>query len=269
MSPLARGSFWHEVLEHLFPKLREAQLLGEAFESLPPALIDEVLGAAAEAIEGRAHVGHPQLWRLGRERARGMVARLLSMEHRGLPFAPLEPSETEWVFGPKSAHPEWQGIALPGLTAEAPPVLVEGKIDRLDRAGGALGLLDYKSSSVDKKRKQDDFLRADFQLPLYLFAARQAGHLGPVRGAWLSLTDGRVVSLEDVFEGDLETLLSIDPGVRRRALEKGEANLANEVHALVGKLKQGDFAPRAHDCERCDHRPVCRISERRVEGGGE
>ncbi|MBX5480950.1 MAG: PD-(D/E)XK nuclease family protein [Myxococcaceae bacterium] len=262
-----QGSFWHRVLELLFPKLKERDLLSRKPEDLPPEVIDEALAQAAADAEATGHTGHPALWRLGREKARRMVRRVLSFEARGLPWHFLEPSRTELTFGREGAEPRWREVAIPGADGE-PPIHVEGKIDRIDTGNGALGVVDYKSSRVSRgKALLEALLVREFQLPLYLYAARAAGHGGALKAAWLSLKDGAPVDLETELrkhELTLEDLLTTDP-VRRAELEQNEKkNLITAVQRLVSGLRQGRFPARPDDCGFCPYQRVCRITQRRM-----
>lgn len=264
-----RGSFWHRVVEELFPRLKQEGLLAKSPREVPDAVLTAALKAAVEYTEATSHLGHPALWRLGRERALAMVRRLLGREHRGLPFEGYEPTGAELVFGRKNAATEWREVVIPAHHEGEVAVYLEGKIDRVDVSARGLGVIDYKSGTQYKKERRDNLLISEFQLPLYLFAARSAGHHGDLHAAWLSLKDGRALSFLDVIEDfpDLDSMLAADVATRSERAESAQPNLPNVVHALLAKLRSGDFAMRAHECGRCGFRAVCRVSGRRLEGG--
>ncbi len=272
MDARGQGSFWHKVLEVLFPLLKEEGLLGAAPEDVPPGLIDRALDTAAQAAEQSGHTGHPALWRIGHERARRMVRRVLGSPARGLPFHHMEPLRPELLFGSPEADEAWREIPIPGPHGE-PPVYVRGKIDRLDGGNGQLGVVDYKSGEVKKnKGLREAFLATEFQLPLYLHAARVAGHDGPLKAAWLSLKDGEPTDLEGELakmQLSLEDLLASDPETTRRLEGEGLQNLSMAVHRLVAGLREGRFPAQPEDCKFCNFARVCRISERRMPEGGE
>ncbi|MFL5320619.1 MAG: PD-(D/E)XK nuclease family protein [Myxococcaceae bacterium] len=258
-----QGAFWHAVLEQLFPALRDANLLEKRADEIPDELIDAALQKAVERSEKRHHVGHPALWKLSHERARAMVRRLLSMEHRGLPFEDHVPSATELKFGKKDSPEPWREIVIPAGEGEE-PIHLEGSIDRVDTSPKGTGIVDYKSSGL-KEKKFDKLLTAEFQLPIYLYAAKVAGKSDAVAAAWLSLKDGEAKPLVPMIEKaqPFAHFLETTPEVRARARELGQKNLANAVHELVGSLRKGQFAIRPQDCEYCSFRAVCRISDRR------
>jgi len=264
-----QGSFWHHVLEELFTRLKRAGLIGRAADEVPQALIDEALTTAADAAEQAGHVGHPLLWKLDRERARAMVARLLRTEHRGLPFEQLSPMRAELVFGREGADPEWREVRLPDLCG-GPDVFVAGKIDRLDSGSDGVGVIDYKSGNISTaKNLVEELLVTDFQLPLYLYAIRSLGNRGNLDGALLSLKTGKVTQLEAALRehGDvrIEDLVATDAQVRKELEGSGRKNLANAVHSMLGKLRAGEFPIRPRDCSFCSFQPVCRITERRFQ----
>ncbi|HLL83660.1 MAG TPA: PD-(D/E)XK nuclease family protein, partial [Longimicrobium sp.] len=194
-----QGTFWHKVLEELFPRLKAKGLLRRPAEEVPDALIDEAVKAAIESLEARDHVGHPALWGLEHDRARAMVRRLLNSDERGLPFDGHEPAFTELRFGHPEASPEWRHVAIPGGPGEA-DIHVQGKIDRVDVGGGALGVVDYKGSVKAPGQLWEELLTVEFQLPLYLYAARASGHDGAMRAAWLGLRHGELRTLNELLE---------------------------------------------------------------------
>lgn len=259
-----RGTFWHKVVERLFQVLEERGLLGKAPEEMEDlgAVVEEVLEAVGKDFERRHHVGHQRLWELAKARARVMVRRILSGEHRGLPFARLRPERFELPFGPRRSEEGWGAVTLP-VAGEV--IHLEGTIDRLDSSGGEVGLIDYKSGRLDKKELRERLLQTDFQLPLYLYAARASGRAEARHAAWFSLRTGEVIQLSELLtEEELEGLLATEPEVRARLAQEERPNLPNAVERLVAQVRNGDFSVRPKDCGLCSYRAVCRITERRL-----
>jgi ATP-dependent helicase/DNAse subunit B len=268
MDARGKGSFWHRVLEELFRRLQARGLIGRALEEVPATLIDEALEVAASEIEKENHVGHPALWQLDRQRARAMVARLLRSDHRGLPFERLSPESAELSFGREGAAAPWREVRMPDLRG-GPDVFVSGKIDRLDSGPGCVGVVDYKSGGIlSGKQLIDNLLETEFQLPLYLYAVRSVVRPFRMDAALLSLKNGKLTNLGGALKeyGDIriDELISADPETRKRLEESGRKNLPNAVHALLGRLRSGEFSIRPKDCSYCSFRPVCRITERRL-----
>ena len=263
-----RGTFWHRVMEEVFQALKEHKLLGQAPEDIPKEVLEKAVKKASKHFEELHHVGHRELWKLAGEKAHAMVRRILTDQRRGLPFDPLVPEGFELKFGPAAKDPRWADVKL--MVADD-AIIFEGQIDRLDTAGVEVGVIDYKTGKLDKRTLKENLLLSDFQLPLYLYAARVSGHVGARNAAWFSLRTGATIHLSDVLPpAELEDLLSTDPEVRERVAEAQGLNLPNAVEALVKRLRKGDFPARPNDCGRCGYRAVCRITERRVteEGSG-
>ena len=65
-------------------------------------------------------------------------------------------------------------------------------------------------------------------------------------------------------KSSVKDLLATDELTRARSQKEGTPNLANAIQGLVGKLRSGDFGARPLDCEYCDLKPVCRISQRQL-----
>ncbi len=262
-----RGSFWHKMMEILFLKLAASGLLNRPIEEIPSEIIEHSLNEAALDVERSGRVGHPLLWKLSRDRAAAMSRKLLQKDHRGLPFDGLSPVHAELHFGRPQAPAGWREVRIPGDGRE-PEVFFEGTIDRLDASASGTGVLDYKSSRVGQgKRTMEKLLRTEFQLPLYMYAARRAAPAQKLDGAWLSLKDGNPAYLSRLLaeQGNqtIDDLLSTDPEVRERMEKSGGKNLANAVHALLRSLRVGNFPVRPSDCRLCAYRAACRISERR------
>lgn len=262
LDPRRRGTFWHRVLEELFRRLKEMDLLGKGADEVPDEVLDKALAVAARHLEERDHVGHHALWRLAREKARSMARRILTDERRGLPFERYVPEGFELQFGPEAKQDTWRNVFL---MAGDEAVFFEGKIDRLDAGPGNVGVIDYKSGKLDKRSLREKLLTSDFQLPLYLYAARASGHSEARQAAWFSLRTGTTIHLNEVLEPqEVENMLATDPATRLKLAAEGGLNLANAVENLVHTLRAGQFATRPKDCGSCGYRAVCRITERRV-----
>jgi hypothetical protein len=137
-----------------------------------------------------------------------------------------------------------------------------------------VGVIDYKSGHLSRSELRSKLLEAsDFQLPLYLYAARASGHRDTRQAAWFSLRTGKAILLSEVLADkkqelslDLDELLSTEPDVRQRLAAEQKPNLANAVESLVRTVRAGQFAMRPKDCGRCGYQAVCRITERRIVG---
>lgn len=265
-----RGTFLHAVMEALLPRLKVAGLLGKEkspalLEQLAPHL-DAAIEVAAEETGRRHALGNPVLWDLARATARRAALRMVLGEG-ALPFAGAEPREVELRFG---AEGEGLGpVAFPAALEGETDVYLRGKIDRVDAGEGLVGVLDYKSTVRQPKELRAEFLKSEFQLPLYLHVLKQREAKAELAAAWQSFKDGKVTRLDKAVEEklDLGALLATSRA-EREGLEANE-NLGNALHSLLARLRAGQFGPRPLDCKHCDFERVCRISDRRLEGEGE
>ncbi|HZH04257.1 MAG TPA: PD-(D/E)XK nuclease family protein, partial [Myxococcaceae bacterium] len=230
MDARTEGTLWHAVLEELLPTLKAQRLLGRPADEVPDSVLDAAVDEAWSRAEARAHVGHPALGRLGRARARSMVRRLLDSPGKALPFEGGEPAEVELGFGRDASPQGWREVRVPGGPDE-PDLYLRGTIDRLDRGPWGAAVIDYKSGALAPAPVlYDSLMRTEFQLPVYLYAARTAFPGTPLRGAWMSLKDAEPVELGPLLArrgGSLEVLLSDDPATRSRAAQDGAKNLPN------------------------------------------
>jgi hypothetical protein len=243
------------------PRLAAAGLLGRPYREVPEALVESALDDGAASLKARFSPGHPRLFSLARERARWMVRRVLDAGHHGLPFPGLVPVEAEATFGRPTAAQDWREVRLPAALPLESDVCLTGTVDRLDAGPSGAGVLDYKAS-----RRRDatrELLSTDFQLPFYLQAVRARGEGRPLRAGWLVLKSGEFQPFEP--PSGQAVLLATDASGREEARAQGLANLANAVHGLVQRSRQGDFGARPLDCGFCPFGPVCRIGSRRKE----
>jgi hypothetical protein len=254
----SRGNLWHAVLEALFPVLADKGLLGRSADQVPGDVLDGAVEVAVAKVIERGHVGHPELWRLAQQRARAMALRLLASPHGGLPFDGLTPTAFELAFGVEDAPGALRHVVLPAAAPGEAPIHFRGGIDRVDAGPGRVAVVDYKSGSVE--RRAEDLLATEFQLPLYLYAARQAHPGASLEAAWLGLKDGKALHLDQVAGGALpDGFFSTDAEGRAAAREAGTLNFANAVHERVGAMRRGEFPVHPKECGHCRFRPVCRF----------
>ncbi len=271
MDARAEGIFWHAVLEQLLPRLDAQGLLGRPGDEIPDAPIDAAVDAAWKKVGTRLHLGHPALRAMGRARGRSMVRRLLSTPGSGLPVEGGVPAHFELPFGDDRAPEGWREVRIPGRTEGESDLFFKGSIDRVDQGPSGTAVIDYKSRALEAGTAlYEELLVTEFQLPLYLYAARAAQSPGrpEPQAVWLSLKDGKVLSLNGLLArggGSVESLLADDLEARSAIAETGGKNLPNSLHRIASAIRQGRFGARPHDCERCDYASVCRVSGQRQE----
>lgn len=257
-----RGSFWHQVLQQLLPLLREPGWSWRSLKDQQPEALQKVIEQAIELAANQVGpVGHPALWKLGLDQAAKMIRRLLFSQMAGLPFEGLEPEEAELDFGNAKAPEAWRTVAIAPAFAGELPIHLHGQIDRLDRSGDSVGVVDYKAGAKDTKYA-GKFLKTDFQLPFYLVAARAAFPSAAVDAAMLSLRDREIQKVSALRGVSVKELLAEDELSRIKALKEDKPNLANAAHQVAVTLRKGDFGARPQDCKHCAFRSACRVRQR-------
>ena len=160
MDPARRGSLLHKVLEkfisnHLGEPLQTSRQ--EELQAELDRLFSETWHEFAE--QGQLYAG--DFWQHDKEQQRLLLQQWLHKEIAYSEAGSLRPVYTEMEFGRGSTN-------LMPLEINGRRIFLNGKIDRIDRAGNSFYITDYKSSQAPKKA---DFLDTNLQLPLYILAA--------------------------------------------------------------------------------------------------
>ena len=167
----------------------------------------------------------------------------------------------------------------PELYSETPVpaggIFLQGKIDRIDLAGDAFRVVDYKTGSgIPAKKEVDE--GTSLQLPLYLHCGEAI--LSAKTGRPMTGGAGLYYHLRPDFDaaariGSREfSGILLDPERRFRLAEDGGA-LREQIRAAVaradgyaGLIAQGHFPVEPRDpakvCRSCDFRRMCRIRTR-------
>jgi hypothetical protein len=253
-----RGTLWHEAMAKLVPRLSPLKTVERSAATLME-FVEKAVADAAEEIEKHDPTGHPLLWALSKRRA----AKILHRFVRGSSLYPIPnalPIEFEIPFGTHQSSSELALVVIPGVFESETPVHFRGRIDRIDVGEHALGVIDYKT----KVNAEFDLsvMVSDIQLPLYVLVATQKYPGRQPFAKWIGLRDGVTRGL-DRF--DWNSVLATDAHSRELAKANGALNLANVVHGAIAELRQGLFGARPISCKHCNLKPICRISERRIE----
>ncbi len=255
-----RGSLLHRCLDSFFRRLDEEARLPLRGDAAELQTLTEVAAEEMEAFAAEEHVGRRALWELRRGELLRTLQDIVEAEssERG------RPTEFERRFGYADS---WEALRIPDPTGTE-IAFVRGAIDRIDRDdGGALLVIDYKSSSrqtLSRKLQPAGLLAPEFQLALYAALLRQREPASDVDAAYISLRDAeRSATLRDATTKvvDFGALLEMDPTRRAelRRLPGPPLNLADEVWARVGKMRQGLFPVQPLSCDFCELKPACRI----------
>ena len=258
MDPMQRGSLLHKVLEkfigkHLGEKLQEAQH-GELQKEL-----DGIFDVTCQEFADKGWLYPGDFWQHDKEQQRILLQRWLRSEIAYSEQGEWRPVSTEQAFGKK-------GRSEVTLDINGRRIYLNGKIDRIDRAGEAYFITDYKSGDTPNKKA---FADTDLQLPLYLLAAAMQNKGNVAGGGYYSLKDAeRKESF--MFPAAADTVpwktFSEAKGTNGTAtaitdMKDLQATLQQVLGDMLERMGQGDFSPTpSKDCERnCPAAEICRF----------
>ncbi|MGD9123592.1 MAG: PD-(D/E)XK nuclease family protein, partial [Desulfarculaceae bacterium] len=221
--------------------------------------LQDCLQEAREQLLASAASGHAAIWEARQPVLFQALSRVVSREMKDLAQTPVRAVEME--FGP-------EGAELRVLVKEGEPLVLQGRLDRLDLGQGMLRVTDYKHTTQDQNlrnlAKKEAQAKYAFQLPMYLAAARrmmadQAQPLSQLIGRLVptALTHLKAFELELNPDDDL---LAQDKEQRRRLAQDGRINLFNAVAGIWQRITKGDFTaqPEPGTCSYCQFSPLCR-----------
>jgi len=119
----------------------------------------------------------------------------------------------------------------------APPVLVTGSIDRIDRLpSGGVEVIDYKTGKLSSQKGVDESL----QLSIYALACRDALGLGTPERVTLYFTESAIRLSTTRTDEDLDAARA-------------------DILARTARIRSGDFAatPSADTCRWCNYARLC------------
>ena len=253
LDPSSEGQWVHAALARFFapdtyqPPAHEIALAGR---------LEQCLDQAGDDLRAQGSGGHPLLWRA---RKPLILQALLPVVAREIAtMVPARPWAVERDLGGEHTRVE---VAQ----ASGPPLVLQGRLDRLDSAPGLMRVTDYKHSKNTQMLRQagepELAGQACFQLPVYLAGARALAG-----GQDLAL-EGRMVSTRlpreepaslDFPAGD--AFFVLEPDARARLAASGTPNLFNAIAELWARAKSGRLCPTPGDqpCKYCDYAPLCR-----------
>ncbi len=247
---LQLGSVVHAILEETYHAISARHLVihpdnrEHALDILYTAA-EDVFAGAPQAYGFRAS----QVWEYEQE---GMLRRLASLVAKdfegGGPFADQVAGEERVTLAVEKRFGFGTQAALI-VDGPAGPLRVRGVIDRIDRVGDQIIVIDYKTGST--KRKIDDIAAGrEFQMAIYLLAAEQLlsdADLTVFGGAYWHIrsgqTSGEVLAGDEVIEYAVQ-----------------------HMHHHVLRAREGCFpvipsVPYGPMCKRfCEFRRLCRVS---------
>lgn len=244
---MERGSLVHDLLRRLYEERLKDRSLGQ----LTDEEVEAIAARGAQILDelGRVHAeNHPATWTAERERTMDQLKALLIHE-RDL-HAESVPAFFEYEFG----------ISEPAafvfeLSRDA-AVAFRGRIDRVDAMpDGAIRVVDYKTGSSGRYKKNRFAGGTQLQLPIYLLAATELMETSDGSALYLMVSGPKDVPQFGTDE------LRARMGEFRRALR-----------LIVEGIAAGDFFPlpastsdAQYGCEKyCRYRNVCGAARRNL-----
>ncbi len=255
--PRLVGTARHRCLQTLMTRFPESA----QWESLPPRAVPDALdeawrhtGVVPRGADGRA-------FRFFFERDARAIAQTLARESGGEPFRVLA---CELAFGPGRAQP---GVLLPNPAGGGGGVLLTGTLDRLDRVGGGLRVVDYKHADFHSRAVKAGFLA---QLSVYLLFVR--GHVAARHGADAASVTAACLNLKE-DEPEYHALDRLLPeGATADGWFSASAagpSFSATVWRAVGELMQGRVRAGEGGCGRCLCRTGCPAAGEAADEGEE
>ncbi len=253
--PMVRGTILHEALE-TFHRLHA----GVPFSDLQIDLVTPALsGAIDRAFERHAwkSANTPDgVIRVESARMKVSLGRYLKIERERKNELPWQPTYFETAFG-RAGEPSAGPISAPeafSLDTDAGPVLLAGRIDRIDLLDSAARIIDYKSSVLPKAG--DVANGTSLQLMIYAMAVEN--HL--MKGAQCA---------EALFirPGIEETREALGRESKKANFEERQKNCLRVLAESVKGIRAGRFHPATgkEACSFCPSHNICRRESARME----
>ncbi len=183
ISAKERGSLIHRILARFLQALKEegALPLRKGEEEWAKGKLLEVAEEEFREREAQGRVGHPDVWKVERERVKQYLLKFVEGE-AALQSKGLLPEHFEIKFGPRVKERPHPVVRLDKET-EVP---LQGVVDRIDCGPEGFRVIDYKTGS--ERKPQDLRSGKDFQLWAYVKAARLITGAEPVEAFYLMVT---------------------------------------------------------------------------------
>jgi len=276
LSPLERGSVFHDILFEFYTQRRSRELppIHLLNESEFNEALNDLSGIAAKKLDGLPASG--VFWDvekemiLGNKAGGGVLQEFLEYE-RGRAFD-TAPSFFEVAFGAAGSAKNIDNRLRMENPVNLGKVLLRGRIDRVDTAGGMFTIIDYKGGSKTYSRKELD-AGMSLQIPLYLYAVEQI--MKELHGAKVHGVAGIYYMLRSPVKERLG--IGIKEFKGKAFSERTRSNLTEteqELRSVIDKaiafvndyvdsIARGEFPVAPKDpltvCKHCDFSTICRI----------
>lgn len=254
IDPRDEGQLAHAVLERFLAARMARGAVPVAGGEADQEEAREHARALFARFEAEGRVGDPAVWAARREAVLARISRVVEAEGRDA--GGLVPRLLEHRFGGGGPQPP---LAIPdgGET-----VLLQGRIDRVDAGGGRLLVLDYKNArrggEHQEKLAPEALGEVNFQVPAYLLAAARAlPGAERLEATYVLLRSAERAEPYVAPAGD--GFFALDEATRAELRAAGERNFADDVAAVVRRIRAGEFPIASRSCKGCGFGAVCRF----------
>ena len=244
IAPLQRGNLVHAILDELVQQFLAAGTSWQQYAGGADAALRNIMERHFAELPAGV-TGLPLSWNLIRGQVAEELAAYVEEERRrttGPRRAPDAGTGSAWQ--PVAAEQTFERVPI---TAGRRSLRFAGRIDRVDRAGGALRIVDYKTGAAARDTADGYREGRSLQLPVYLHAA---AHLYQ----------------SDLAGGRAELHYVSDRAAYRRLALTGEqlagdARFVEVLATIAEAIASGAFfyqpGERRVHCRLCDYRDVC------------
>lgn len=240
---LASGSIIHRILERFYKTAKEKRMLPLAGSEMELLLLNSTISLVFQETFDADFTGSKGLWEIKKR----CIADMLRQYYKD------EVENHDRSFIPEHFEID---LTTPIVLADATPLSVKGRIDRIDISHHALRIIDYKMGSIPPK---DEIGRLYFQLPIYILAA--ARHFNTES----SRCSGIYYSFKNNKREEVKTVKT-DSGIQKISdylnLQQTEgAGLTKDIDRLINFIRTGDFQTKPYNerlCLHCKFKNICR-----------
>lgn len=248
LDPRIIGQVAHQTLEKYFSN-REGGDFGDS-HGVRQKLLSILEGVNKDFIENNYVVNHDVFF-CQMEWLASLLLRLIN--HMSLEYS-KNPLALEIPFGLAAGQPS---IAI---FANNKKYFLGGVVDRIDKCGDEIIIIDYKLSSIANLRlsaSEKALMKSNFQVPIYLRLASSmlpAKNISSFSFAYASIRDGKM--LQVVAEDRNSELM------KKIIDDSQEGSLASAIGDILAPIEKGQLtAQSAEQCGFCDFSHVCRKVE--------
>ena len=242
IAPLQRGNLVHAILDDLVQRFLESTTSWGEFLHGADAALQEIMERRFDELPTGV-TGLPLSWDLIRDQVAAELAGYLGAEgRRGAGPGPAAAHAGGWT--PVAAEHEFEGVPIAAGTRQ---LHFSGRIDRIDRSGAHLRIVDYKTGAAAREAADGYRGGSSLQLPVYLHAAAHGQR---------STLEACSAELHYVSERAAYARLGLT-GTQLAA----DARFGEVLDAMAQAIASGAFfyqpgERRAH-CRWCDYHDVC------------